>query len=48
MKEDKTVSNETKVDVRIAVKTGKTGRGKVLEAKVLKERLEERKILGLS
>ncbi len=48
MKEDKMVSNETKVDVRIAVKTGKTGRGKVLEAKVLKERLEERKRLGLS
>lgn len=48
MKEDKTVSNETKVDVRIAVKTGKAGRGKVLEAKVLKERLEERKRLGLS
>lgn len=48
MEEDKMVNNEIKSDVRIAVKTGKAGRGKVLEAKVLKARLEERKRLGLS
>lgn len=48
MEENKIVNNEVKTEVRIAVKTGKTGRGKVLEAKVLKARLEERKRLGLS
>lgn len=48
MEENNIVNNEVKTEVRIAVKTGKTGRCKVLEAKVLKARLEERKRLGLS
>lgn len=50
MNRDKISKKEVDVEVelRIAVKTGKDGRGQVLDAKTLKARLEERKRLGLS
>lgn len=48
MEDNKTVNNEVKTEIRVAVKTGKAGRGKVLDAKALKARIEERKRLGLS
>lgn len=44
MKKDEIVNNE----IRLAIKTDKICRGKALDAKALKERIEERKRLGLS